>query len=151
MTTVSTVLAVGLLGLSAGALLAEGAVLVPWWRSQKPADFLAWYPENEALLIRFFGPLEVLAFLTAAVAAAATWMATGSPPAGLLTSSVLALAVLAAFPLYFKAANTSFTEGTIAPDGLGAELARWARWHWARTVLATVAFLSAAWAATGIA
>jgi hypothetical protein len=56
-TTYAALLATIALGLSAGALLAEGAVLVPFWRSLQPESFLAWYRENAALLLRFFGPL----------------------------------------------------------------------------------------------
>ena len=34
------------LGLSAGAMLAGGALLVPYWRSLPPADFFAWFAAN---------------------------------------------------------------------------------------------------------
>src|SRR6267378_2029146 len=54
------VLAAVALGLAAGATLAEGAVLVPFWRSLDPEAFLAWYRRYAALLLRFFGPLEVV-------------------------------------------------------------------------------------------
>ena len=46
------------LGLSAGALLAEAGVLVPFWQAQKPEAFLDWYRENASRLLGFFGPLE---------------------------------------------------------------------------------------------
>lgn len=147
----SNLAAVIFLGLSAGALLTEGAVLVPWWRSQEPAEFLAWYPKHESLLLRFFGPLEVLAFVAAALAAVATRSGAGATPVWLMGASVLALGVLAAFPLYFKTANASFARGTIAPADLASELGRWARWHWARTIVATAAFACAAIAASGVA
>ena len=41
-----SVLGVVLLGVTAGAMLAEAAVLVPYWRSLAPVDFFDWYSAN---------------------------------------------------------------------------------------------------------
>ena len=48
------------LGVAAGAMLAEGAVLVPWWRSMPPEAFLRWYADNARRLLEFYGPLEIV-------------------------------------------------------------------------------------------
>ncbi len=137
------ILSIVVLGLTAGALLTEGAVLVTFWRSLPPEPFLAWYRENAHILLRFFAPLEILAALLATLAVIATSMATGSPAPLLVASSLLSLLVLAAFPLYFKSANSSFAEGTIEAAKVEDELKRWARWHWLRVTIATAAFLAA--------
>jgi len=134
------VLAAVALGLAAGATLAEGAVLVPFWRSLDPEAFLAWYRRYAALLLRFFGPLEVVAAGLALAAALVSWLAGESGSGLLAAAAVLAVLVLAAFPLYFQRANASFAEGTIAAADVAAELRRWARWHWGRVVLAVAAF-----------
>ena len=86
-------LAVLALGLSAGALVAEGAVLVPFWRSLQPESFLAWYRQHATLLLRFFGPLEIVAASLAVVAALVSWLG-DEPASGLLAISAV-LAVLA--------------------------------------------------------
>jgi hypothetical protein len=141
---VLVLLAVVVLGLSAGAVLAEGAVLVPYWRSLPPASFLAWYRDNGKLLLRFFGPLEVVAAVLAMLAAFMSWTP-GNPAAlPLKISALLAVLVLAAFPMYFQRVNASFAGGTIEADKVAEELRRWARWHWARVVVATAAFVVAA-------
>jgi hypothetical protein len=57
------------LGIAAGAVLAEGAVLVPWWREQPPEAFLAWYAANASRLFGFFGTLEMVAGVLVIVAA----------------------------------------------------------------------------------
>src|SRR4030095_4538670 len=57
------------LGLAAGAMLAEGAVLVPYWRSLPPDAFLAWYVDNAARLLNFYGPLELVSAILAIAAA----------------------------------------------------------------------------------
>ena len=63
-------------------------------------------------------------------------------------STGLTLALLASFPLYFKQANAQFADGGLDLDKVGPELKRWAAWHWARTVLAIVAFSLAVLAMT---
>lgn len=136
-------LAVASLGLSAGALLAEACVLVPFWRSEPPEQFLSWYRRHAGLLLRFFGSLEAASGLFVAAASLFAWL--GFLPGRWTFSgaALLTLAVLASFPLYFKAANASFAAGTIAAAALGAELARWAAWHGARSGFAVAAFLLA--------
>lgn len=128
------------LGLMAGALVAEGALLVPFWRSMQPADFLAWYKEHAALLQGFFGPLEVAAALLTIVGAALEWISDGDGRYWLAISAILGVAVLGVFPIYFQRANTSFRTGSIARDHVQDELRCWSRWHWFRTLLAIAAF-----------
>jgi len=125
------------LGLAAGAVLAEGAVLVPWWRAQPPEAFLAWYAANASRLFGFFGTLEMVAAVLVIVAA----VLFRSP--SFVAAALLTVGVLAAFPLYFQDVNASFEKATIAPADVPAELGRWAEWHWVRTVLAIAAFAAA--------
>ncbi len=128
------------LGLSAGALLAEGAVLVPFWRSAEPRTFLDWYAEHAGLLFRFFAPLEIGSAILAV--AAALLHGIRRRPAWALAAA-LSLLVLLAFPVYFEDANASFASGSLAPEAVGDALATWARWHWGRTGLMLVAFATA--------
>ncbi len=140
----SVLLATLALGLSAGALITEAGILVPYWRSSQPEEFLRWYQQHASLLVRFFGSLEVLSTLLVVAAALLSWF-TGRPGSGLLgLSAGLTLLVLAAFPLYFQKANASFSAGTIAVDAVARELRRWSRWHWVRTLVAIGAFVAAA-------
>ena len=135
--------AVIVLGVTSGALVTEGAVLVPFWRSLAPAAFLAWYRQHAALLFRFFGSLEIVATLVTLSALALRWHATGSLDGWLGVAVALCIAVLLVFPVYFQRVNTSFEKGTIATEDVGPELARWARWHWLRTAMALGAFVAA--------
>jgi hypothetical protein len=142
-TFVVGVLAVLLLGLAAGALLAEACVLVVMWRSQDPASFLSWYREHADLLLKFFGPLEVASTVAILAATGLTLAGGSSGTKFYIVSTALNLAVLASFPLYFKNANASFATGSIPVSRVPTELARWSKWHWARTGLAITAFLLA--------
>ena len=125
------------LGLAAGAVLAEAAVLVPWWRAQPPEAFLAWYAANASRLFRFYGTLETLSAVLVVVAAV---LVRGR---FFVVAALFTLAVLGMFPLYFQEVNASFEAATIAPGDVPAELARWAAWHWVRTAMALAAFASA--------
>lgn len=137
------ILAVIVLGISAGALEAEGAVLVPFWQSLPPSDFLGWYGAHAELLFNFFAPMEITATILV-VTAALMFAIRRAPGSGwFILAAVLAIAVLLAFPLYFKDVNASFLSGTIPVEEVEAELERWAMWHWSRTLLAAAAFVSA--------
>jgi hypothetical protein len=137
------VLAVVTSGVSAGALLAEGAVLIRSWRSMAPERFLAWYRENAVLLVRFYGTLEIVALASVALAVVTTWL--GGDPAWrpLAVATFLTVLVLGVFPLYFQRVNASFAAGTIPVADVGPELRRYAAWHWVRVMLAVAAFATA--------
>ena len=126
------------LGLTAGALLAEAAVIIPWWRTL-PADvFFAWYAANTSRLFWFFEPLEAVSavlVLVAAVLVRTRWF---------VIAVLLSVAVLAMFPLYFEDANASFESATVAAADLPAVLARYSAWHWLRTLIGIAAFTAAA-------
>lgn len=136
-----TVLAVTALGLTAGGVLAEAVVLVPYWQSLHPAGFLAWYRQYGGLLLRFYGPLEAVAALLVVAATVASWLGGGHATGRLVLASAATFVVLAMFPLYFQRVNASFADGSINVDDVAEELRRWARWHWVRVGLVTLAFV----------
>jgi hypothetical protein len=136
-------LAVAALGISAGAMLAEELVLVPYWRAIPPDEFLRWFAANEPLLVAFYGPLEIVAaVLTIAAAVHAAWRRAAGKGL-LILAAALSVVVLLLYPLYFQDVNASFTAGTIAPDAVAAELARWSAWQWLRVTIGVAAFVSA--------
>jgi len=130
-------------GIFAGAQLAEGCLLVPYWQSIKPAEFHAWYEANDRRLVAFFGPLTVAAALVSVALAVAAAMTAHPARETSTLCAAIGLVVIGGFFAYFKDANVRFSAGTIPVAELPAELARWARWHWVRTVLALVAFVTA--------
>ena len=131
------------LGLAAGAMLAEACVLVPFWRAEKPASFLEWYSGNASRLLNFFGPLEGASGLLVVAAMVLAWL--GLLPGRFLfsVSAGLTVAVLLSYPVYFKAVNESFADGSIPLDHVPDALGRWAAWHWLRTSAGIAAFLLA--------
>jgi hypothetical protein len=134
-------LAVIALGLSAGALLTEGGLLAPWWRAERPEVFLSWYAANTGRLFAFFAPLELGAGLLAVAAAFSHRRRPGLW--WFVLAALLAIGVMALFPVYFDQANRSFADGSVGVERLPEELARWAAWNWGRTAVAIAAFASA--------
>jgi hypothetical protein len=127
-------------GIFAGAQLAEGFLLVPYWQTLTPAAFHVWYAANDRRLVAFFGPLTIAVTLVPlALAVAATLSA--HPVRGVaVLCAAIGIAVIGGFFAYFKEANARFSAASVAAADLPTELARWARWHWARTMLACLAF-----------
>ncbi|MEM9669992.1 MAG: hypothetical protein AAF950_13790 [Pseudomonadota bacterium] len=124
------------IGLYAGSLLTEGMILVPYWRRMAPADFFRLHGEVGPGLFRYFAPLTAIAVTLAILAATMT-----SDPTTLRTIAAgLCMLALAIFFIYFRKANASFADHSLAESNLGAELLRWSSWHWTRTILVIAAF-----------
>ncbi len=128
-----------LLGLLAGSLLLEGAVLVPFWKTLKPEEFFAFHPIFGQQLFRYFAPLTVLAGIMPA--SSALW--SGGSNIGLNISAAASLITLSFFPLYFKRANAAFSNGLVSAEALSDRLAQWGKMHNLRTMIAMAAFGSA--------
>jgi hypothetical protein len=137
------------LALFVGALLTEAMVLVPMWRTLQPQEFFALHAAHAHRLYAFFAPLTVSATLLA-VGAAVTAVVTDRPLRfASVVAAALALVILSTYALYFQRANASFAAASIPHQALPAELARWASWHWFRTVVGLVALASALLALRG--
>jgi len=120
------------LGLFAGSLLTEAAILVPHWRRMRPNDFLTLHGALGPNLFRYFAPLTVATVGLVVTRA----LVTGTDNIAWVTSAVLCLTTLTIFFIYFRAANNRFASHDIEVDELGTELKKWSQWHWCRTVIA---------------
>ena len=141
------VLAVASLGVFFGAMLTEGLVLVPYWRSLPAEAFYAWYGANDKRLLGFFGPLTWLAALSALAAAGiSVWMAHPGRWYAVAAAACV-LVVVSMFFVYFERANATFSLGRTPASELRVELERWATWHWARSGLSLAALTAAVLAA----
>jgi hypothetical protein len=135
-----SMLGVLLLGVTAGAMLAEAAILVPYWRSLAPADFFDWYAANASLLVDFYSPLEIASAVVALVCAV-LYSAQSRPGARLWwVAAILSILVIATFFVYFKDANAGFSNRAITEDALPAALVTWGTWQWGRVGVGCAAF-----------
>ncbi|MEP3654581.1 MAG: hypothetical protein ABJO36_06770 [Litorimonas sp.] len=124
-----------LIGLYAGSLLTEAMILVPYWRRMQPAEFFGLHVTLGPRLFRYYAPLTALAVAFAVFAGlfggALKILAAG-----------LCLSALIIYFVYFKKANASFAAHSLKDEDLGAELKRWANWHWLRTIIVIFAFIA---------
>ncbi len=135
------------LGIFFGAMLTEGFVLVPYWRSLPAEAFYSWYAANDKRLLGFFGPLTWLAALSALAAAGISlWTAHPGRWYAVVTAACV-LVVISMFFVYFERANATFSRGGMPANELRVELDRWAAWHWVRSGLSLVALTAATLAA----
>jgi hypothetical protein len=139
-------IAVASLGIFVGAMLTEGFVLVPYWRTIPADAFYVWYAVNAKRLVGFFSPLTWFAGLTTLAAAGLSLWSAHPGRWYVLASAVCMLVVVAMFFVYFEQANASFSLGKMSATELGLALDRWASWHWARCVCSLAALTSAIFA-----
>jgi uncharacterized membrane protein len=134
-----------MLGVFAGSLALEGAVLVPFWRTLNPSQFFDLHRKFGQRLFRYFAPLTTVAVVLPVTSAVINrhdsrallgWVAAG-----------LALVVLSSYPLFFDKANKAFENRSVSDSDLPYALKRWAGVHAFRTLLALVAFVASALAA----
>lgn len=130
------------LGLLMGALLAEGVLFVPYWRTLAPPEFFALHKEFGPRLYRFFAPLTIGATTSSVLAAVACVLAERPGRWATLAAGVLAGSMVVIYFLYFKGGNARFAGGRLTADELALELDRWAWWHSTRVVLGILAFLA---------
>ena len=116
---------VAALGVFAGAMLTEGGVLVPFWRSLAPAEFLRWYAANADRLLAFFSPVTAVSAVVALLAAIGSlWEGHPGRWWAVLAAGLVLVTVLSFF-VYFEHANTSFATATVAVGALAAQPGRW--------------------------
>ncbi|MEM6477138.1 MAG: hypothetical protein AAF687_13335 [Pseudomonadota bacterium] len=132
-------LATFVLGLLAGALLTEGAILVPYWRRMEPEEFLRLHSTMGPSLYRYFAPLTIAGVMLPAASAGVS-LGLGEEAPSRVAAGILCLCALGIYFAYFKAANAKFAEHTITASELPAELGRWATWHTTRTIIVLIAF-----------
>lgn len=128
------------IGLLVGALLTEGCLLVPYWHSLSADRFHALYRDLHPLLYRYFTPLTVAPLVLSLIAAVIGLVISGSKSWPTLTAGILMVCVTATHEVYFKKANSQFAAGSLSPDALSNELARWSAWNWFRVGLGLMAF-----------
>jgi hypothetical protein len=128
-------------GLSSGAMLTTAMVVVPFWRSSAATEFLTWFAANADRMQFYFGPLQVATIVVTVASAILFGRGHRSGTMLLSIAAALAIGVLATYPLYFRSVNASFAAASIPITEVPDELARWASWQWARTVMGSFAFV----------
>jgi len=94
-----------MLGLLVGSLLTEAMILVPYWRTMEPGDFLRLHGTLGPKLFRYFAPLTILATVLP-VGSSIYPLVTGDTTDWLsFVPAVLVMVMLGIYFFYFKPAN----------------------------------------------
>ena len=137
-----SLLALVALGLTAGAMLAEAAILVPYWQGLSAEQFFNWYQNNAELLVDFYTPLEITSAILSLVAAILNVVSRRSAWLWVL-AAMMSIVVIGLFFVYFEDANASFANRTVIQQELPAVLVTWGAWQWARVAFGAGAFVAA--------
>lgn len=128
-----------------GSLLFIALVMVKFWQSLEPQDFLNWMTNDLYLMPKTMIPLNILSLVLAIAALATSWKAFPSRrlPLSLGLASILFCSIT--FPIYFAGANAEFVTQSIEISNVTSRLSTWSTWHWVRTGLAILAVACSAW------
>ena len=130
------------LGLLVGSLLTEAMILVPYWRTMEPSEFLSLHGKFGPRLYIYFAPLTIVATVFPVLAAVMPVILGTTLHWLSVIPATITLVMLAIYFAYFKGANESFASGSVGVEGLSEELENWAKWHWVRVMLGIVAFIA---------
>ncbi len=127
-------------GIFIGALVAEGALLVPFWKSLTAEEFHKLHPSFGPRLYRFYAPLTIsatvasLANLTISIYLSSARVVFSS------ITAACAIAMILIYFYYFQNANAQFAKGSLNEKELSELLASWEKWHWSRVSVGIIGF-----------
>lgn len=130
------------LGLTAGAMLTEASIIVPFWLRLNPDEFFTWYTKNQASLVDYYTLLEVSTLLLTLVSLIVLQIQKSSGGLWMGISFLFSLFVILTFFIFFKDANAKFNSGPIANEAFIDTIQRWGNWQWIRVGLGSVAFIT---------
>ena len=134
-------LTAGILGVFAGAQIAEGVLFVPYWKSMDPEAFYENHKTFGPKLYRFFAPLTIAATAVPISTMIYALMTNAPGKIAIIMTGFFTILFFATFFTYFKKANQSFADASLSEKELSAELTKWGNWHWARIYLELAALI----------
>lgn len=131
------------LGLTAGAMLTEAVIIVPFWLSLSPKDFFDWYAKNQAALVNYYSPLEIWSTILSLVTSILLITTKQKGKWSMVIATVLSILVIATFFIFFKEANSAFNARSIEDAKFILAVTTWGNWQWLRVGLGVGAFFFA--------
>ena len=128
-----------------GALIFIAFVMVRFWRSAEPGDFLEWMSIHFFRFPKIMVPLNLLSLLTIAAALILSWQPSPASRLPLSFSLFFLLACSITFPIYFGKANEEFVTKSVELVDVPSKIAIWSSWYWFRTGLAFISTIFVGW------
>ncbi|ADR21689.1 hypothetical protein MATR_06780 [Marivirga tractuosa] len=124
-----------------GAQIAEGCLIVPYWKKLSPEEFFDFFSTNGYKLKKFYAPLTIIATLSTLCVVAFFIFKRSEELLIVLVMGSSTLCFFSTYFVFFKNANESFSEKSISHKDLASELRRWGNWHWTRVAFESIAFV----------
>lgn len=115
-----------------GSQIAEGVILVPYWKSMSADAFYTFYSEFGGRIGMFYTILTISAALVSIIISIYCFRTKSVAFKYALITSLTMMLVIAIFYYYFIGANSLFYEALLSLSQLKNELKIWEIWHWAR-------------------
>ena len=117
-----------------GSQIAEGCLLVPYWKTLSTTEFYEYYAKFGPAIGHFFTVLTIVAALIPLSYSIYCYSKKSAALKYLVMSTCLAILFVAVFYVYFKDANQQFYDSAFTAEQLKSELVTWGRWHWVRVL-----------------
>ncbi|MFK8102820.1 MAG: hypothetical protein AB8G15_09860 [Saprospiraceae bacterium] len=134
-------LSTGALGIFLGAQIAEGALLVPYWKALPPKDFFDLHQRYGKKIYLFFAPLTIIATLLPLSTLTYGVLMNISIQVPMMLMGIFTLLFFSTYYLFFKRANQAFAMASISHEELPAAITKWGNWHWTRIFFEFLAFV----------
>jgi len=135
------ILSTGCLGIFLGTQIAEGCLIVPYWKKLSSEQFFDFYSAYGHKLHKFYAALTIIATLST-LCTVAFFLFKGSEELLLLLMMCSSTFIFfSTYFMFFKKANKRFVEKSIPDKDLPSELRRWGKWHWVRVAFEFMAFV----------
>ena len=135
-----------LISLATHALFTGGCivilfVLVPFWQQSPAEDFLSWFSTYSTNIAMTMLPLEVIPLILSTVICYVAFRQKEDNRKWWLYNLLSNIAILLLFFVYFMPANSSMSLGTITIEQVANEIAKWEKYHIARTALTALSIM----------
>ncbi|MCU0419903.1 MAG: hypothetical protein MUC38_09620 [Cyclobacteriaceae bacterium] len=137
----SLLLSTAILGIFLGTQLAEAMLIVPYWKGISVEEFFVFYNLYGKALHQFYSPLTIAATILPVFTFVWSLFKKQKIDPLLWIMVVFTLLFFSSYFVYFKEANLSFANRTIANELLPDKLNEWANWHWGRVTCEAIAFV----------
>ncbi len=117
-----------------GSQIAEGCLLVPYWKSLSATEFYTYYSKFGPAIGKFFTILTITAVLIPIAVSIYCYSNKSSALKYSLASTFFAVLIIVLFYVYFKDMNQQFYDSAFNSQQLKAELISWGNWHWLRVI-----------------
>lgn len=139
-TKIAGLITVLVLGLTAGAMLTEAVIIVPFWLSLSPLEFFDWYAKNQSALVNYYSPLEIWSTIFSLITSILLLITKQKGKWSMLLATVFSILVIATFFIFFKEANSAFNTRSIEDAKFLLAITTWGNWQWLRVGFGVAAF-----------